>query len=49
VTLLLVGVYVDDSSFQETNDEKVHHHYRNRALCRVPEALGKHFVECNTR
>jgi hypothetical protein len=24
-------------------------HYRNRALCRVPEALGKVFVECDTR
>jgi hypothetical protein len=23
-------------------------HYRNRALCQVPEALGKVFAECNT-
>jgi hypothetical protein len=24
-------------------------HYRKRALCRVPEALGKAFAECRTR
>jgi hypothetical protein len=24
-------------------------HYRNRVLCRVPEALGKVFAECDTR
>jgi hypothetical protein len=24
-------------------------HYRKRALCRVPEALGKGFAECDTR